>query len=678
MDNVVGKMLEGRYLVENLIGVGGMANVYHGFDTAENRPVAIKMLRDEYAGNTESLRRFRNESKAIYSLDHPNIVKIYDVLLDRQNPVIIMEYVSGMTLKEYIEKMGVVSPNIAAALCVQLMLALRHAHDNGIVHRDIKPQNIMVKKDGSIKVMDFGIAQVAMAQSRTITDRAIGSVHYISPEQARGDGIVDQRADIYSAGVILFEMLTGRLPFEADSPISVAIKQIEARPLRPRELNPAIPEGLEDITVKAMAKDPDRRYQTAGEMLRDLERYLQDPNVYFGYAELETALERGSDIQRFIDDNDGSRPRRTADRPRNSPERSSRRRRRDPPEEDQEMDSDPPRKKKKRRRRITYLTVLFGITCAFVVGTLIFMGVMLYINKPFEKVPEADCPALVGQDFDAARKDNRKFKLELESQEFNNNYPAGTIFEQTPSSGKKVKEGITIRVKVSTGSQTHTMADYKDMEATLVYADLTQKGLNYEIAQETSPVIKEGNVTQTIPGMNEEVVSGDTVTVFVSTGTGKEKVVVPDVMTYDVGFAREELSARGLKASVSYEASTMDYGTVINQNPKSPARLDVGSTVYLTVASDQVIPTADYKMRVFFTEKMQTSGNTYNIVVQLDGMEAYSTIVDPAEQRAVTIPLSGEGYSVADVYINGSLYQSMQINFEEGTSSMMADHSGEF
>ena len=674
MDNVVGKMLEGRYLIENLIGVGGMANVYHGFDTAENRPVAIKMLRDEYAGNTDSLRRFRNESKAIYSLDHPNIVKIYDVLLDRRNPVIIMEYVSGVTLKEYIERMGVVSPNVAAALCVQLMLALRHAHDNGIVHRDIKPQNIMVKKDGSIKVMDFGIARVAMSQSRTITDKAIGSVHYISPEQARGDGVVDQRADLYSAGVILFEMLTGRLPFEADSPISVAIKQIEARPLRPRELNPAIPEGLEDIVVKAMCKDPDRRYQTAGEMLRDLERFLQNPNVLFGYAELETAMERGSDVQRFLDEN-GAPPRsRSGGQGRG---RKKNPRREEEPEMDDESDP-PPRKKKKRRRKITYLTVLFGITCAFVVGTLIFMGVMLHINKPFEKVPDADCPALVGQDYNEARKKNKNFKLEVEAQEFNNAYPTGTIFEQSPSSGKKVKEGITIRVKVSTGSQTHELADYKDREAALVYADLVNKGLNYEIAQETSPTIKEGNVTRTEPGMNETVVSGDTVTVYVSTGTGKEKAIVPDVMTYDLATGRDKITQAGLKASVSYESSTLEPGTILNQNPKSPARLDVGSTVYLTVASDEVIPTADYKMRIFFTDKMQTSGKTYNVVVQLDGMEVYSASIDPAEQRAVTVPLSGEGMSVADVYLSGSLYQSVQINFEEGTSSIMADHSGEF
>ena len=685
MDNAVGKMLEGRYLIEDLIGVGGMANVYKGIDTVEDRWVAVKMLRDEFADNEESLRRFRNESKAIYSLDHPNIVKIYDVLLDRRNPVIIMELVEGITLKEYIERSRVLAPDTAASLCVQLMQALRHAHDNGIVHRDIKPQNIIVKADGSIKVMDFGIARFALSQSRTMTDKAIGSVHYISPEQARG-GVVDQRTDLYSAGVILFEMITGRLPFEADSPISVAIKQIEDRPLRPRELNPDIPEGLEDITVKAMCKDPDRRYQTAGEMLRDLRRFLQEPGVLFGYAELETAMERGSDIQRFIDDNDGgpqraSREGSRRDRGPSSAGRGSRggSRRREEPEPEEDPDDGPaPRRRKKKKKRITYLTVLFGITCAFVVGTLIFMGVMLHINKPFEKVPDMACPDLVGQDYDEAQKKGKNYKLEVESQEFNDQYPTGTIFEQNPSSGKNVKEGITIKVKVSTGRQSFQLDDYKDQEATLVFAKLLEKGLDYVIAEETSPTIPEGNVTQTIPGMNEEVVSGDTITVFVSTGTGKPKAVVPDVMTYDLAIAQDEITARGFKVSVSYETSTMDYGTVINQHPKSPARLDVGSTVYLTVASDEVIPTANYRMRVFFTEKMQSSGDTYQIVVQLDGREVYSSIIDPAEQRAVTVPLNGEGQSVAAVYINERLYQSIRVDFDDGTSSIMADRSDAF
>ena len=213
---------------------------------------------------------------------------------------------------------------------------------------------------------------------------------------------------------------------------------------------------------------------------------------------------------------------------------------------------------------------------------------------------------------------------------------------------------------------------------TLVFAKLLEKGLDYVIAEETSPTIPEGNVTQTIPGMNEEVVSGDTITVFVSTGTGKPKAVVPDVMTYDLAIAQDEITARGFKVSVSYETSTMDYGTVINQHPKSPARLDVGSTVYLTVASDEVIPTANYRMRVFFTEKMQSSGDTYQIVVQLDGREVYSSIIDPAEQRAVTVPLNGEGQSVADVYINESLYQSIRVDFDDGTSSSTADRSDAF
>ena len=268
MENILGTKLADRYLIEELVGVGGMCNVYRAFDAEALRTVAVKMLRDEYAADEEYLRRFRNESRAINALSHPNIVKIYDVVLDVPNPYLVMEYVSGITLKEYIERKKPIPGKTAANIAGLVLTALQCAHENGIVHRDVKPQNIMVTEKGEVKVMDFGIARFAMSQSRTIDGNAIGSVHYISPEQALG-GAVDQRTDIYSVGVILFEILSGRLPFDGESPISVALQQVEQNPKALRSLNPNVPVGLEQITLHAMAKDPDCRYQNCGEMIAD-------------------------------------------------------------------------------------------------------------------------------------------------------------------------------------------------------------------------------------------------------------------------------------------------------------------------------------------------------------------------------------------------------------------------
>lgn len=249
MDKYIGKRIEGRYEIRELVGVGGMANVYRAYDVIEDRVVAVKILRDEYAQNEEFLRRFKNESKAISVLSHPNIVKIYDVSFSDRLNSIVMEYVDGITLKEYIEQQRVLPYREALHFTVQILRALQHAHSKGVVHRDIKPQNIMLMSDGTIKVTDFGIARFARSESRSLTDKAIGSVHYISPEQASG-APSDARSDLYSVGVMLFEMLTGKLPFEADSPVSVAIKQIQSQPLRPRALNPDIPEGLEQIIIR--------------------------------------------------------------------------------------------------------------------------------------------------------------------------------------------------------------------------------------------------------------------------------------------------------------------------------------------------------------------------------------------------------------------------------------------
>ena len=285
MDNFIGKKIEGRYLISELVGVGGMANVYKATDVADGKQVAVKILREEFYENEEFLRRFKNESKAIAMLSHPNIIKVYDVCFTRSIRCIVMEYVDGITLKEYMEEQKPLGWKETLHFVLQILNALAHAHSRGIVHRDIKPQNVMLLPDASIKITDFGIARFARSESRTITDRAIGSVHYISPEQARGEH-TDQRADIYSVGVMLYEMLTGQLPFDADSPVSVALKQIEVKAKSPRSLNPQVPEGLEQITMRAMEKDPEDRYQSAEEMLRDIERFKQDPSVKFEYQYL--------------------------------------------------------------------------------------------------------------------------------------------------------------------------------------------------------------------------------------------------------------------------------------------------------------------------------------------------------------------------------------------------------
>lgn len=282
MDKYIGKRLDGRYEIRELIGVGGMANVYKAFDVLENRIVAVKILREEYMDNDEFMRRFRNESRAISLLDHPNIVKVYDVIFSNRIQSIVMEYINGITLKDYIDQEHVLRWKEALHFTVQILKALQHAHDKGIVHRDIKPHNIMLLSDGTIKITDFGIARFSRSNTKTITDKAIGSVHYISPEQASG-AFTDARSDIYSVGVMMYEMLTGKLPFEADSLVSVAIKQIQSQAVLPRQINPDIPEGLQDIVMRAMQKDAAKRYQSAAEMLHDIDEFKKNPSIVFSY-----------------------------------------------------------------------------------------------------------------------------------------------------------------------------------------------------------------------------------------------------------------------------------------------------------------------------------------------------------------------------------------------------------
>ncbi|MCL2694073.1 MAG: protein kinase, partial [Oscillospiraceae bacterium] len=282
MDNNIGRKLDGRYELLELIGVGGMADIYKARDMVEDKIVAAKILKNELAESEDFLRRFRNESKAIALLSHPNIVKIFDVGFSDKIQFIVMEYIDGITLTEYIERQGVLKWRDALHFVIQILKALQHAHDRGIVHRDIKSQNVMLLSDGTIKVMDFGIARFNRETDKTISEKAIGSVHYISPEQARGDE-TDEKSDIYSVGVMLFEMLTGRKPFDGDNPVAIALMHMQTQPKKPTDINSSIPDGLEEITLKAMQKEPVKRYSTAGEMVGDIEEFKKNPSIVFEY-----------------------------------------------------------------------------------------------------------------------------------------------------------------------------------------------------------------------------------------------------------------------------------------------------------------------------------------------------------------------------------------------------------
>ena len=313
MDKNIGKKLDGRYEITELIGVGGMAEVYKGVDVIDNKTVAIKILKKEYAENEEFLRRFRNESKAIAVLSHPNIVKIYDVGFSEKIQYIVMEYIDGITLKEYIEEEKVLTWKDTVHFVIQILRALQHAHDKGIVHRDIKPQNIMMFTDGTIKVMDFGIAKFAREEGKTATDQAIGSVHYISPEQASGN-VTDAKSDIYSVGAMMYEMLAGRKPFDSDNPVAIAVMHMHDIPERPRAINPDIPDGLEEIVLRAMEKAPEDRYQTTADMIADIEKFKANPSITFGYYREEDDTENtinfsapvNNEIQSEIPDNNDS------------------------------------------------------------------------------------------------------------------------------------------------------------------------------------------------------------------------------------------------------------------------------------------------------------------------------------------------------------------------------------
>ncbi len=564
MDKYVGKRLDGRYEIQEIIGVGGMAVVYKAHDNVENRTVAIKILKDEIVTNEEFIRRFKNESKAIAVLSHPNIVKVYDVSFGDLIQYIVMEYIDGITLKEFIERQGSLKWKDAVYFTVQILKGLQHAHDKGIVHRDVKPQNIMVLSDGTIKVADFGIARFARNEQRTITDKAIGSVHYISPEQARGEK-TDEKADIYSVGVMLYEMLTGRLPFEAESAVSVAIMQLQRDPELPTAINPSIPLGLEQITMHAMQKNPERRYQSASEILCDLEQLKKDPDTTFDYSYFVD-----NSPTKFVDTLMSSTPASAV--------------------ENEDNGNDEEQKEKN-----NMIPILAGIASALIIAIIILA--IIFVPKLFKGTgKEIECPNFVGMTIDEVKENKyyQSFEIEWENKA-NENYDVGIVCEQSQSAGKKLKKGAVITLYVSTGKTNIKIPDVYGKTESYAVSELKSKNFTTVVKAVADDEVEEGLVIKTEPARTTVVAEGSEVTVYVSTGKATKMLDVPNV----VGLTQEKAQSDIEKLGLTVEIETRDLtsndkeypkGYVIAQSPdaNSSEKVPEGTVIKIYVSSGVV------------------------------------------------------------------------------------------
>ena len=571
MDNLIGKKLDGLYEVKELIGSGGMANVYKAVMLDRNGPVpagtvvAVKVLRQEYTHDPELVRRFKNESKAISLLNHPNIVKVYDVSVNDQLQYIVMEYVDGMTLREYLnERGGKLTSRETVHFISQILKALEHAHANGVVHRDIKPQNIMLLDNGQLRMMDFGIARISRAENQLLSGKTMGSVHYISPEQAKGDE-TDCTSDIYSVGVMMYEMLSGQLPFDAEDAVEVAIKQISDQPKSLHEIAPQVPAALVEITEKAMAKLPQNRYASAREMLDALDTYVQNPSVMFEYQYItEDAPEKV--VKRTMNQNKAARQ--------NHPNESAA----------------PRGKKAKRKRRSAFLPVLFGITIAFALACLALCWLILNDSSNLmNNKADITLNDYIGMTQEEAQATEQVASGQISvtwEQEYNSNYAAGYIYKQSPVSGRTVREGQGVTLTVSLGTQYVTVPDLTNYVQADAEQQLKSLGVSVLVTQAVDTSVASGAVIRTDPAAGTQVESGSTVVIYVSRPQVATTTKVPSLSGMSVDDARTLLVQNHLGlGSQTDQYSDQPVGTVIGQNPAAGSTAKLNGRVNITVSA---------------------------------------------------------------------------------------------
>lgn len=647
MDNYVGKRLDGRYEVQEIIGVGGMSVVYKAYDNVDDRIVAIKILKDEFLNNEEFKRRFKNESKAIALLSHENIVRVYDVNFGEKLQYIVMEYIDGITLKEYINKQNSITWNDAVYFMTQILRAVQHAHDKGIVHRDIKPQNIILLPNGTLKVTDFGIARFSRSETKTLTEQAIGSVHYIAPEQAKGEQ-TDERADIYSMGVVLYEMLAGKVPFDSENAVSVALMQVQANAEKLTQINPNIPKGLEQICVHAMQKNPDDRYQSATEMLLDIEEIIKNPNTVFNYSSNSETQTKSVPIVTDYGYNE---------------------------EYDEAVDYEAERKHKK--KMIAAVTIGVIVLIAAVVG-------VIYMFTSGINTKTHTLENFVGYSYDELQNSNDyKYEFVAEYRKTDEKEP-GIILSQSPEAGSKITEGSTVTLVVAASEKDITMPNVYGLTLEMAEQTLKQSELSiFKTMKINSDSVEEGKVIYTDPKANS-IVSGDQeITIYVSDGpstTTIETIKIPDVIGLTKNGAREFLTKYGFtNVEFKTQDSTYPKDVVISQSPSVGSSAKATDKITVIVSTGVTEPqTVDVTLDVALPK---IDGQQDDLIVQLDGQStSYSSTkydmdgskvvikvtVDANKSQNIRVSLKKAG-ATQTVNTDGKDKTSFTVDFSKAT-----------
>ncbi len=661
--NLEGKLLGNRYEIIEKVGNGGMATVYKATDKVLKRYVAVKILRDEFTTDEEFIKRFEVEAQSAARLTHPNIVSIYDVGVDGNLYYIVMELIRGKTLKEIIlEERGPLPWKWSVNVAIQIAAALETAHKNNIVHRDIKPHNIIITEDGIAKVTDFGIAKAVSNSTITAFGTTMGSVHYFSPEHARG-GFTDAKSDLYSLGVVMYEMVTGKVPFDADTPVSVALKHMQEEPKEPIEVNPNVPKSVNKIIMRALQKDTTLRYQTATEMLSDLRRALKNPNGDF-VEEKEydpTAQTQVLNTEMYNNvrhsENTGKKE----------------------------------GKFKKFIKEHKKLSIFIGLILLF---SLSLGGTILALN--LTNPAEVNIPNIVGVEKGEAQRqvEEAKLKFAIEKEEYNKDVPEGFVISQkvdgdaigdfttTPSTDRKIKEGSTIKVIVSKGQEKTTVPKVVGMEQEEAIKALEEAKLKVEIVEETSKKVQEGYVVSQETDPNTEAYAGDTVKIHVSKGTGIKQVTVVSVIGQDEATAKKTLSGLGLKVNVAYEEDTSKTnGTVLKQSIEAGKTVDEGNSITITVNKIAEMKEVSVIVNVksllggnIYEEPSNSSNETSDkkvkkvkVKVTVGNDTIYSSTVN-ASETSIKTSTKGTGTKEIKVYIDDVLKDQGQIRYEEMTT----------